>query len=203
MNESMIRTNTDMHRLTLVRLVENKDGIHKQVKEIGLIAEEPFVVLSVFLNKYFVQSYCGTELYPIGYCSFKYTIEIEDIGNRYLPRNICKPAFHDIASFENLNEDMILLAHIDKDTNIDKYREYINLLSGAKESISDLQLAIDTQNLVSITEMQIEDPDLYRDNIRSVINDYWSDNYKIASLIRFIYQYSIDELNSYNYDKYK
>lgn len=200
MNESIVGTDTDMHRLTLVRLVENKDGIHKQVKDIGFIAEEPFVVLSIFLNKYFVQSYCGVELYPIGYCSFSYAIEIEDVGDRYIPRNMCKPAFHDIVSFERLNSDMMLLAYMNKETDKDKYIEYINLLSGVKDTINDIQLAIDVQNIISIIEMKVdEDPDSYRNRIQLAIDALWSDDCRVLSLIRFLYQYSIDELNSYKY----
>lgn len=187
----IIESINGLQRLTSINLVENVDGIHKTVKNIGYVAEEPFVVLSVLLNRYFIQSYCGNELYPVGYCSFKHSLSIEDEGDRRIPRNICKCAIHDIMSFEKINEDMLGLAYIDRYYNNSQYEEYIKLLSGSKDSIEDIQLAIDMQSIVS--GPQGIDMSEYLTNVKNIIMKYgFNGDIRVSSLVRCIYQYSIE-----------
>lgn len=190
----VVESREGIQRLTSVNLVENVDGIHKTVKNIGYVADEPFVVLSVLLNEYFIQSYCGQELYPVGYCSFKYSLSIEDEGDRRRPRNLCKGAIHDIISFGSLNEDLLLLACIDKINRNDQYKEYLNLLTGPKDSIEDLQLAIDHQNIVStMTCYSRDDMSEYATDIRNIIMKYgFGEDSRVKSLVRFVYQYFIE-----------
>lgn len=190
----VVESREGIQRLTSVNLVENVDGIHKTVKNIGYVADEPFVVLSILLNNYFIQSYCEQELYPVGYCSFKYSLSIEDEGDRRRPRNLCKGAIHDIISFESLNEDLLSLACINKINRNDQYKEYLNLLTGPKDSIEDLQLAIDHQNIVStMTCYSRDDMSEYVTDIRNIIMKYgFSEDSRVKSLVRFVYQYFIE-----------
>lgn len=187
----VIESTNGIQRLTSINLVENIDGIHKTVKNIGYVAEEPFVVLAVLLNKYFIQSYCGQELYPVGYCSFKYSLSIEDEGDRRRPRNLYKGAVHDITSFESLNEDLLMLACIDKLYYNPQYEEYLKLLSNSKDSIEDLQLAIDHQDIIS--SMKYGADKTYKSNIKDIVNKYgFGDDCRISSLVRFVYQYFVE-----------
>ena len=57
----------DFHKLTEVSLITNEDGIHTKETVIGYVAEEPFVVLTAWINKYIISAY-NDKLYPIGYC---------------------------------------------------------------------------------------------------------------------------------------
>lgn len=187
----VIESTNGIQRLTSINLVENVDGIHKTVKNIGYVAEEPFVVLAVLLNKYFIQSYCGQELYPVGYCSFKYSLSIEDEGDRRRPRNLYKGAVHDATSFESLNEDLLMLACIDKLYYNPQYEEYLKLLSNSKDSIEDLQLAIDHQDIIS--SMKYDADKTYKSTIKDIVDKYgFGDDCRISSLVRFVYQYFVE-----------
>jgi len=187
----VIESTNGIQRLTSINLVENVDGIHKTVKNIGYVAEEPFVVLAVLLNKYFIQSYCGQELYPVGYCSFKYSISIEDEGDRRRPRNLYKGAIHDTTSFESLNEDLLMLACIDKLYYNPQYEEYLKLLSNSKDSIEDLQLAIDHQDIISSMKYGVDKT--YKSTIKDIVDKYgFGDDCRISSLVRFVYQYFVE-----------
>lgn len=187
----VIESTNGIQRLTSINLVENVDGIHKTVKNIGYVAEEPFVVLAVLLNKYFIQSYCGQELYPVGYCSFKYSLSIEDEGDRRRPRNLCKGVIHDITSFESLNEDLLKRAYIDKLYCKSQYEEYLKLLSNSKDSIDDLQLAIDHQDIIS--SMKYGADKTYKSTIKDIVDKYgFGDDCRISSLVRFVYQYFVE-----------
>ena len=123
-----------LHKLTQISIVENTDGIHNEDTIIGYIAEDPFVVLSAWINKYLI-SYYNEKLYPVGYCSFKYTIKIKDVGSMYEPRNIMNNTsyFRDIDSFENMNNiiKIAMLTQKEKD-------EYFSLLSLILEKIPSI-----------------------------------------------------------------
>lgn len=187
----VIESTNGIQRLTSINLVENVDGIHKTVKNIGYVAEEPFVVLAVLLNKYFIQSYCGQELYPVGYCSFKYSLSIEDEGDRRRPRNLYKGAIYDITSFESLNEDLLKRAFIDRLYYNPQYEEYLKLLSNSKDSIEDLQLAIDHQDIIS--SMKYDADKTYKSTIKDIVDKYgFGDDCRISSLVRFVYQYFVE-----------
>lgn len=187
----VIESTNGIQRLTSINLVENVDGIHKTVKNIGYVAEEPFVVFTALLNKYFIQSYCGQDLYPVGYCSFKYSLSIEDEGDRYRARNLCKGVIHDIISFESLNEDLLKRAYIEKLYCKSQYEEYLKLLSNSKDSIDDLQLAIDNQDI--ILSMKYSTDETYKSTIKDIVNKYgFGDDCRISSLVRFVYQYFVE-----------
>jgi hypothetical protein len=193
-----IESKEGIQRLTSINLVENTDGVHKSIKNIGYVAEEPFVVLSVLLNSYFIQSYCGNELYPVGYCSFKYSLSIEDEGDRRIPRNLCKCVFHDLKSFKDLNSDMFARAYIDAGYNKTQYGEYITLLSKSKDSIDDLQVAINMQDAIQDSTLHGQDWKSYISIIKSIIIKYgFCGDIRKESLARYIHQYYIDLRSKY------
>ena len=134
------------HKLSEISLITNTDGIHSESILLGYIAEEPFVVLSAWINKYIISGYKKV-LYPVGYCTFEYTIFIKDIGSRYSPANIIKHCYSDISSFESLNPQLEL-ALLDSDG---KKNEQFTLLSGILEDNEEIQKAIDYQDAVTAT----------------------------------------------------
>lgn len=127
--------------LTGIYLVTNLDGVHKEKELIGYIDEDPFVVLHQLLSKYYVSGYEHDDLYPIFMAGYKYSIFIKEEGDSYDYANISKPKIRDIEAFYHRYTKMNL-AKIDN-----KYsEEYLNLLSMATNSNSDLQEAIDLQD---------------------------------------------------------
>ena len=84
-----------LHKLTEISITINTDGIHSENALVGYIAEDPFVVLCAWIDKYIISFY-NQKIYPVGYCSFKYTIKIKDIGSIYEPSNISKSYYRDI-----------------------------------------------------------------------------------------------------------
>ena len=132
----------DFHKLTEVSLITNEDGIHTKETVIGYVAEEPFVVLTAWINKYIISAY-NDKLYPIGYCSFKHTIGLRDAGSVYSPRNLIKHYFCDLSSFESMNPAIELAA-------LDEYSEdeQLKLLSSILQGRPDVQKAIDCQTYI-------------------------------------------------------
>lgn len=177
-----------LHKLTEISITINTDGIHSENALVGYIAEDPFVVLCAWIDKYIISFY-NQKIYPVGYCSFKYTIKIKDIGSIYEPSNISKSYYRDIESFEDLNEitKVALLTKDDKD-------EYYRLLQSSLDSIPDLQKAIDCQDIInSIYNTYQDDTERIKYVLDLAKNHIYGKDYKLDLLMAYIIKASIEK----------
>lgn len=178
-----------LHKLTEISVTINTDGIHSEDALVGYIAEDPFVVLCTWIDRYII-SYYNQKIYPVGYCSFPYTIKIKDIGSIYEPSNLgSKVYYRDIESFENMNRIMntVILTNKDRD-------EYYRLLSASLESIPDLQKAIDSQDIVKSIYGSYKDDNDRVQNMLGILRDHtYGKDYKMDLLMSYIAKRSIEK----------
>ena len=180
----------NIHHLTEVSIITNTDGIHSKEEVVGYIAEEPFVVLTAWINKYLISSY-NERLYPVGFCSFSYTIGLKDIGSRYHPSNLTKHYFSDLSSFESM-VCSIKVAEL-YDSNKD---EQFRLLSSILENRPDIQKAIDCQSYIDALN---DKDDLKQDYIVKIMDTLKSIDFGIDPdldcLASYIFKQAIENIN--------
>lgn len=178
-----------LHKLTAISVTINTDGIHSEDALVGYIAEDPFVVLCTWVDRYII-SYYNQKIYPVGYCSFPYTIKIKDIGSIYEPSNLgSKVYYRDIESFENMNRIMntVILTNENRD-------EYYRLLSASLESIPDLQKAIDSQDIVKSIYGSYKDDNDRVQNMLGILRDHtYGEDYKMDLLMSYVAKRSIEK----------
>ena len=191
------------HRLTEVSLISTHYGKDRDIKVLGYIAEEPYVIFVELFSSYFVSGYYE-ELYPLYNTSLKHTLFIRDYGNRYEPFNFSKPQFHDISSFKNLAHDL-KLAEIINDPSDNKAsektladaKEYMDTLAIIKNNNPVVQKAIDQVELLEIYKIHDEDTDYnnkveFLKNRISMIEKHITDDYETMALLNYIMKMIID-----------
>lgn len=184
-------------RLTEVSMISTKYGTDREIKVLGYIAEEPYVVLVELFTSYFVSGY-NEELYPLFNTSLKHTLFIKDFGNRYELSNFSKQQFHDIDSFKYLTKDLELTKIIsDPDDNrateqtLKDAKEYMDTLAIIKDNNPIIQKAINQLELLEIYEIKEDDKDdsgsiEYLKNRIKRIYDNISDDYETMALLSHI-----------------
>lgn len=185
----LYKVSKKLHRLTEISIITNTDGIHSSDTIVGYIAEDPFVVLCSWIDKYIISFY-NQKIYPVGHCSFEYTVKIKDIGSIYEPANISKFHYRDIESFENLNGIMHLAILTEQDKE-----EYYRLLKSSLDSIPDIQKAIDNQDIINSIY------NTYKGNnerIKCILDlakttNVYGKDYKIDLLIAYAIKVSIEK----------
>ena len=163
------------NKLTKVSMITNTDGVHTSEELIGYIAEDPFIVFTILINKYAI-SYYDERIYPMALCSFSNSLKIEDCGSIYSYNNIDKRYFNNIDSFISI-EEFTLFANILSNEDL-KYNHL---------TIS-LQKAIDLQDFA---DMKFEWDQDY--NINRVMRNIMT---KISSF-EFGQDYETDMMISY------
>lgn len=184
----LYKVSKKLHRLTEVSITINTDGIHSENALVGYIAEDPFVVLCAWIDKYIISFY-NQQMYPVGFCSFKYTIKIKDIGSIYEPSNIPKSYYRDIDSFEELNKviEVALLSKDDKE-------EYYRLLQSSLQSMPDIQKAIDNQDIIkSIYDTYEDDNDRVQHILDATKNHIYGKDYKMDLLMAYVTKRAIEK----------
>lgn len=64
---------------TKISLIHNIDGCHTMTAFKCYMNCHPFTALSILISDYYIQSYCGTELYHMLYAGYKYALQIDEI----------------------------------------------------------------------------------------------------------------------------
>lgn len=198
-----------LHRLTEVSLISTKYGTDRDIRILGYIAEDPYVVFVELFKKYFVSVY-KEELYPLCNTQLKHTLSIKDVGNRYEPFNFSKAQFHDITSFTSLVSSLEL-AKIINDPNDNKAskktlgdaEEYNQTLEIIKENNPIVKKAMDQVSLLRIYRIEGNDPDAnggidYLKNRINLIHKYSTDDYETMALLSHIMKMVVD----ISYDRY-
>lgn len=191
---------TNGSRLTEVSLISTKYGTDRNIKVLGYIAEEPYVVLVELIASYFVSGY-NEELYPLCNTSLKHTLFIKDYGNRYEPMNFARPQFHDIDSFIVLTGSDLRLTRIidpkeeDMYENSEKHmmhrKEYLNTLNIIRKTNPIIQKAINQVELLDIYKIYDNDRDddtklsLLKSRINK-LSSYVTDDYETMALLSHI-----------------
>lgn len=177
-----------LHNLTEVSLISNTDGIHTDKTIIGYVVEEPFVVLTAFITKYFVSEYNET-LYPMGYCRYKYSIGIKSLGNCYHPSNFAKPTYSHLTSFESINSSIFDLASLDN--NKKHISEYFDMLKTIKTNNPTIQKAIDCVDIINtaiITKDDLGPDETQESNFTKKFNKlskYIVNDHEIMAVMRY------------------
>lgn len=149
--------------LTGVYLVTNTDGTHTEKELIGYIDQHPFVVLHQLLPKYYVSGYGRDDIYPVYMNSNKYTLFLKNEGYSYNYINLDKKKIKNIKVFTQLYCEIMDLALIQDDDE-----EYLKLLGSCLRNNSDLQEAIDYQDIEINIEEKKNNSDI-SDNIANLI----------------------------------
>lgn len=185
------------HRLTEVSLVSTHYGTDRNIKVLGYIAEEPYVVLVELLSSYFVSGYYE-ELYPLYNTSLKHTLFIRDYGNRYEPFNFSKTQFHDLSTFQNITSDLRLARIISdpSDNNASEKtladaKEYMDTLAIIRNNNPVIQKAIDQTDLLDIYKIHDDDTDYdntkeYLKNRIALLQKHITDDYETMALLSHI-----------------
>lgn len=195
------------HRLTEVSLISTKYGTDRDIKILGYIAEEPYVVLVNLFSSYFVSGY-NEELYPLYNTSLKHTLFIRDYGNRYEPFNFSKSQFHDLESFILLTEDLRLTEIIndpDDDNATEKTlsdaKEYMDTLAIIKNNNPIIQKAIDQLELLEIYKVHDDDSEKtkleFLKNRINELNLYVGDDYETMALLSYIMKSIVENMYLY------
>lgn len=64
---------------TKISLIHNIDGCHTMTSFKCYMNCHPFTALSILMSDYYIQSYCGEELYHMAYVGYKYALQIDEI----------------------------------------------------------------------------------------------------------------------------
>mgnify|MGYP006981377671 CR=1 FL=1 len=65
---------------TKISLIHNIDGCHTMTSLKCYMNCDPFTALSILMSDYYIQSYCGEELYHMAYVGYKYALQIDEIA---------------------------------------------------------------------------------------------------------------------------
>ena len=57
---------------TKISLIHNIDGCHTMTSFKCYMNCDPFTALSILMSDYYIQSYCGEELYHMAYVGYRY-----------------------------------------------------------------------------------------------------------------------------------
>lgn len=180
-----------INKLTKVSMIINTDGVHTSEELIGYIAEDPFVVFTILINKYAI-SYYNERIYPMALCSFSNSLKIEDCGSIYSYNNMDKRYFNNIDSFISIEDDVLIKARLTEDKRTEEFTLFANILSNEDLKCNhltiSLQKAIDLQDFA---EMKFEWDQDY--NINRVMRNIMT---KISSF-EFGQDYETDMMISY------
>lgn len=64
---------------TKISLIHNIDGCHTMTSLKCYMNCDPFTALSILMSDYYIQSYCGEELYHMSYVGYKYALQIDGV----------------------------------------------------------------------------------------------------------------------------
>lgn len=172
-----------MLRATEVVLNTNLDGIHCKKTVVGYINEDPFVVLTAWLNEYIISGY-DDEFYPINYSSFKNTITLNTIEDRYSYANIIRHSICDLTEFERFYPEIRSCKLTEE-----KDREQTMLLQSVINSFPVLEKAVQFHNIIDIIDIiditKIS-PATY---LQTIVADIYS---KVSSLKEYTDEYIIN-----------
>lgn len=133
----------EINTLSGIYMCTNIDGIHVKEELIGYIDQHPFIVLSEFIDKYFVYGYGDASLYPAHLVGYDHFIYIKDEGYSYSYKNFIKHKVKDVSVFCEMYKDELKSASFMSydQTYID---EYFNILKVCLDNgNTDLQYALD------------------------------------------------------------
>ena len=64
---------------TKISLIHNIDGCHTMTSFKCYMNCDPFTALSILMSDYYIQSYCGEELYHMAYVGYRYALQIDEV----------------------------------------------------------------------------------------------------------------------------
>lgn len=64
---------------TKISLIHNIDGCHTMTSFKCYMNCYPFTALSILMSDYYIQSYCGEELYHMAYVGYRYALQIDEV----------------------------------------------------------------------------------------------------------------------------
>lgn len=172
-----------MLRATEVVLNTNLDGIHCKKTVVGYINEDPFVVLTAWLNEYIISGY-DDEFYPINYSSFKNTITLNTIEDRYSYANIIRHSICDLTEFERFYPE-IRSCKLTEEND----REQTMLLQSVINSFPVLGKAVQFHSIIDI----IDNKDITKVSIATYLQSIISDIYsKVSSNENYSNEYILN-----------
>lgn len=172
-----------MLRATEVILNTNLDGIHCKKTVVGYINEDPFVVLTAWLNEYIISGY-NDEFYPINYSSFKNTITLNTIEDRYSYANIIRHSICDLTEFERFYPE-IRSCKLTEEND----REQTMLLQSVINSFPVLGKAVQFHSIIDI----IDNKDITKVSIATYLQSIISDIYsKVSSNENYSNEYILN-----------
>lgn len=170
----------EINTLSGIYLCTNVDGVHVKEELIGYIDQHPFIVLTEFIDKYFVYGYCDDKLYPAHMVGYNHFIYIKDEGYSYSYKNFVKHKVKDVSVFMEMYKDDLKCASFDHNdqTYID---EYFNMLKVCLDNNNtDLQYALDLklEDYSNIDEYDIRYA-LYKSyGLKDIMHKMAADNHK-------------------------
>lgn len=66
-------------KLSKISIIHNVDGCHTMNSFKCYMNCNPLTALSILMSDYYIQSYCGEELYHMSYVGYKYALQIDEI----------------------------------------------------------------------------------------------------------------------------